>query len=230
MGETNLYIFVDESGNHSQGSDYTLVGTWCFSERNQPEKILNRTKDRLLGLIDEPEASELKGASLTTSQLNKVIPTADKFAYDDDTVRYREQWIGGTPIGTTVHTVDPSAAQTVIKNTTGEGLNAPELIQSMSLLRVLDPVFSLHHRKRSGLGKVEVSLDSGTWQRPIDRVSPQFESVLGTGRGICFNTADSQAVPGIQISDLAAYSWRRKQTQNDCTRAVNTIDNWRLPW
>jgi len=129
MGETNLYIFVDESGNHSQGSDYTLAGTWCFSERNRPEKVLNRTKDRLLQSIDEAGASELKGASLTTSQLNNIIPTANDFAYDDDTVCYEEQWIGKTPIGTTVHTVDPSAAQTVIKNTTGEELKAPELIQ-----------------------------------------------------------------------------------------------------
>lgn len=115
MGETNLYIFVDESGNHSQGSDYTLAGTWCFSKQNHSEKVFNRTKDRLLQLIDEAEASELKGANLTTSQLNNVISTAEKFAYDDETVDHKEQWIGGTPIGTTVHTVDPSAAQTVIK-------------------------------------------------------------------------------------------------------------------
>jgi hypothetical protein len=230
MGETNLYIFVDESGNHSQGSDYTLAGTWCFSKQNHSEKVFNRTKDRLLQSIDEAEASELKGANLTTSQLNKIISIAGKFAYDDETVDHKEQWIGGTPIGTTVHTVDPSAAQTVIKNTTGEELNAPELIQSMSLLRVLDPVFSLRHRKRGDLGKVEVTLDSGTWQGPVSRVSPQFESVSGTSQGICFDTADSQTVPGIQLSDLVAYSWRRKQIQDECTHAVSTIDNWRLPW
>lgn len=229
MGQTNLYVFVDESGNHSQGPNFTLAGTWCFSKCNRAGRVLVQTKDRALDLIDRAGAPELKGSQLSTQELDQLVSCFDHFACSDDTVCHREEWIGGPAIGATIHTVDPSAAREVIEATTGERLSAPELIQSMSLLQVLNPVFSLRHRSGSPLGKIEVVLDSKTWDRPISRVSPHFQSVAGTTSGVKFNTADSKETPGIQLSDLIAYSWHQRQTQDECADAIDSINNLLLP-
>ncbi len=66
---SNLYVFVDESGQHHRGECYTVAACWCISDRSDPGTILKPTK---LGLMDalmdvlphDNRPSELKSSSL----------------------------------------------------------------------------------------------------------------------------------------------------------------------
>ena len=225
MSESQLYVFVDESGLASRGECYVVVATWCVSERTDEQHVLSQTKDRCLELIEGCPA-ELKGASLAPSSIDTVVSSIESFACEDETVsRHHPAWADSIPLRYTLHTTQP----TLMQNVTKTGPDAPEQIKSHSLGAVLDPLFRPGQLELCAFSGIRVVLDAETWQRVKRRfktaIDSRSEEYLDS---VSFAVADTVSVPGIQISDLAAYSWARNRRKGDCTAAVHEVDTLRF--
>ncbi|QKY20369.1 hypothetical protein B4589_008240 [Halolamina sp. CBA1230] len=106
-----------------------------------------------------------------------------------------------------------------------DDLDLPRVVQSFALDAVLKP---LVHPEQvhidESIDTISVLLDSTTWKQPAsDYVR---ESVQDTELNL--ETRDSRSIPGIQIADLAAYSWRRNYTEGDCGTAAGVLHDLRF--
>lgn len=225
MGNPLLYVFIDESGLPSCGDCYAVAATWCESSRTDDIEVFSRTKDKCLQLIDSG-ASELKGSSLSPSELDTIVPSVKRFALNDGSVSDQHTARNDSmPFKHTLHTVQP----TVIADTVDGGLNAPKRIKRHSLGTVLDPLFRPDRLNLPVFSEIRIVLDAETWER----ARRQFETTVNDrfedySTDVSFTVADSVSVPGIQISDLAAYVWARNRREGDCKTAARTVDDRRF--
>lgn len=231
----NLYVFVDESGNHSQGDYYTLAGIWCPSHRSSASRVLEPTGDRLLEQAnrasDGKSFSELKGARLRPDLLNRLIANIERYGYDDKTVSHSPSpWANQQPFRCTLHDAHPKLAKSIISDVIGDELNAPEVLQTLSLATILDPAFDTERIDMSQINTVEIVLDATTWERSKQRMEHGLEVLDSQSSSVNFefSIVDSKSTPGVQIADLIAYSWARYQREGDCKEAVRTIHSMRF--
>ncbi|WP_422388131.1 DUF3800 domain-containing protein [Halobacterium salinarum] len=229
MSDNLLYVFIDESGNSSRGNHYTVAASWCLSSRTRTGEVLGPTKDKLLASLDS-SPSELKGASLSPGALDTLLSSLDSHGYDDTTVQHsRVPWATTAPVRHTIHDANPELAGKVIGDVTGSPLDAPELLKTLSLASVLDPIFSPEQLCEDQFSETKVVLDATTWDRPSTRIESGIEELdLPVPESLSFEIRDSKGTPGIQISDLAAYSWLRNRRRGDCNEAVKSIDRRRF--
>lgn len=225
MSERWLYAFVDESGRASCGECYVVAATWCVSTRRETTQVLSATKDACLELIDG-SPTELKGASLSPSNVDTIVSCVESFARGDETVAdHCPAWTESTPLRHTLHATQPSVLQSIAESR----LDAPERIKRHSLGAVLDPLFRPTRLELDSFAGVRIVLDAETWRR----VKNQFETATDSrsenySDRVSFAVADSTSVPGLQVSDLAAYSWRRNRCHGDCTTAAREVDTRRF--
>jgi len=230
MGSNLLYVFIDESGNHSKGDYYAVAGSWCLSRRTDPAEVLSPTKDRLIAHLDQPH-SELKGSKLSNEALNELVPAISSYGYEDTTVSHTTvPWTTQEPLRCTLHEVNPELATSVIADTTGAELQAPELLQTLALASVLNPIFNPDRIDRSAFTEIKVILDDTTWSRPMERIKQGID-LLTSERipsDLQFNIRDSTKTPGVQVADLTAYSWARHLRKGDCGSAADAIHGLRF--
>ena len=220
-----LYVFVDESGRASTDDYYTVAATWCVSTATDETTVLAGTKDRCLSHLDGTP-SELKGSAIQPDQLDVIVPCIDQYAGRDDTVTNRTvAWTDSNPLKHTIQTVQPRILADLLEI----GVPEAKSVKTLSLTTVLDPLFRPERLELTGFSEIRLILDAETWQ-PVIR---QFESVLGPREAahleaVSFETRDSNSTPGIQISDLTAYSWARNRRKGDCQQAVNSLADRRF--
>lgn len=228
MSSTSLYVFIDESGHHATGKHYSVAAAWCLSDRARTMRVLEATRDRMADHIGA--TGELKGASTPPSKLDSVIPSMTDYGFRDSSVVHkRVPWATEEPIRHTIHDANPAVAKQVIGDITGQPLDAPELLQTLALSRVLNPLFYPDRLDASVFDEAIIILDSETWQHPATRLAESIDTVgADVPDELTFETRDSQSTPGIQIADLAAYSWLRHRKVGDCKAAVRAIKNRQL--
>lgn len=229
----SLYVFVDESGEPNTDRCYAVSGCWIVSERSNPNDVLMPTKDRLIGTIEGSERgkdsiSELKGAATPPPVLDALFSYLRTGIHDDSTIRQSGfPWQVSKPMRYTLHDVNSDAATDAISNLVGPR-QAGETLKTLALASILAP---LRHEDRidtAELDQVNVYLDATVWQNPARRLTEVSSLTASDLQPLSFDIRDSKGTPGIQLADLAAYSWRRNLLYADCETAASTLNDFRF--
>jgi hypothetical protein len=223
-----LYIFIDESGNHSRGKNYTVAASWCLSTKNKTSNVLASTRDSVADHIGV--SGELKGASTPPRKLNSALASITNYGYSDSSITHSHAaWATEQPIRHTLHDVNPEIAKQTINDLTGNHLEAPNIIQTLALATILNPLFYPERLNEEAFDEVKIILDAKTWENPVNNLEAAIDSVdADTPNSLSFEIRDSKATPGIQISDLTAYSWLRHRKEGDCREAVQKVNRRRF--
>jgi hypothetical protein len=222
-----VYVFVDESGNHTQTDCYVVAGCWCISEYTATSKILEPTRDRVSNSIDAVPSGEIKGAELTEATLDSVLRYFPKVVDSDDTVWTKSvPWENDRSFAYTVYDSDSDIGVQIAERFFGEGRRnvSPQLV---GLASVVSPLLRIRRQTAVSIDSLHVVLDAKTWERPGHVLRNLVRAVDWTPR-ITFETVDSERTPGIQFSDIAANARRRRLLDGRCIPASNTVDSLRL--
>lgn len=223
---TTLYVCVDESGRQNDGRCYSVAGCW-FLSNTRPTDALDRTKDKLIGTMfgDNSGVGELKGSKADPASLNDGISYLRQVIHEDTSIEQESfPWSLSIPIGISVVAFSPDIVLSTISKYVDE-LDRPRVIQAFALNAVLKPL--IHPEQvllERAIDNVRIVLDSTTWQQPA-KDYPQTEV---QGKELELETRDSQSIPGIQLADLAAYSWRRNYIHGDCGTAAGILHDLRF--
>lgn len=229
-----LYIYIDESGNPSDGSYYVVAAAWCISGRNDPTEVLRPTVDRLIAIAESQleqsrDIPEIKSSKLPTEVINTTGGSLNSVEYDDQTVEHTSlPWQISYPIRFSIHSTNPEIGTGVLSDLFGNFDKSVFAIKTLSLGTVLNPLFQEGIVDNSFIDDVKVILDANPWQRPSEKMEAMLERLGVPMSTISFETRDSSSVPGLQIADLAAYSWARHERKSDCGPAVDLIDQMRF--
>lgn len=225
----NLYIAIDESGNHSRDECYVVAGCWHVSPRTNPQNVLASTKDKLLQSLqvyrrNRTQFNELKGQAIRPEKLGWLIDELRTIVYEDNSLDYEyTPWQLSIPVGYTISVMNSELFR---KGTDGlDGRLTPlELMQVTALSSVLTPLTAgrplLDLR---AIDEIRVIPDASTW----DTASEFVESRMNASN-MSFETRDSTKTPGIQLTDLAAYAWHRNVTKGDCGTATGLLHDLRF--
>lgn len=224
MGRRFLYIFIDESGNPASGSYYTLAGSWCVSTETNAGHVLSATKNKCLACL-QSGIPELKGSKLAPETLDLLHSSLSNFAHEDQSIESQgPRWTARQPIRHTLYNVTPAVAHEVAYDLANIEHGRTELLKTMALIGVLDPIF--YGSRVGDFSEIRVVLDSNTWQNAAGRLDSALDGVEDlVPSKIEFSTRDSKSTPGIQISDMTAYSWARNRRHGDCGTSVECIND-----
>jgi len=228
--KTTLYIFIDESGNETQGDYYVVSSCWCVSDKRNFTEVLDPTVQRLTDVAESalhnPDpVSELKGASLPNEVIEAVVNSFDNVPYSDSTVPHHSlPWKPAYPLRFNISTINPKAATEAVGRLVGDDLEGPKTIKLLMLISVLDPLFRDSYIDHSLFDDVSVVLDAAVWKNPAAYAQRAFTQLEDFELDVSFSTEDSVRVPGLQLADISAYSWARNLRQADCEEIVKVID------
>lgn len=231
---TTLYVFIDESGNENRGDYYSVAGCWCVSSERNFTAVLDPTVQRLMDvaestLHDSSPIAELKGASLPTDVITAVFESFETISYDDSTVPHTAvPWEPAYPVRFSTATINPTIGRTAIADIVGTEVDAPKALKLLLLISVLDPLFRSELLDPSLFDDVRIILDATVWQNPAQHARDAFDEVGYSTADISFDIENSKRTPGLQLADLAAYSWTRHLRKGDCNTIVEQIDRYRF--
>ncbi|ADE04088.1 DUF3800 domain-containing protein [Haloferax volcanii] len=227
-----LYFFVDESGNADAGTGFSIVGCWCVSKRSSEYEVLASTKGFLLEqarrLRDDDDFSEIKSSKLHPSYVDDLMQAMVPKLHSDKTIETPRVWTTGQPIRYSAYTTLPDITRGAFDGRTSGSFSNGQMIRSMSLISAISPLFQEGLMNLDVIDEINVVLDDTVWDAPADVVGGCFDSHEEIGVPTTFTTQDSRSVPGLQIADLAAYSWPRNQRKGDCAAASNVVRDHRL--
>lgn len=215
--ERSLYVFVDESGNHSRKDCYTVAACWCVTQRNNPTNILKPTKRKIVSkFLGDDTGQELKGEKITNC-LNEVFYVLPSLLESDDSIHlYNLPWDEDiSAVRYTVYQSDSSLGIAISEEHLGESGTGttPQLI---ALASVISPLLRMEGPEHAPISRRHVVLDDTTWERPRYTLSKIVEGI-DWSPDIRFETRKSHNAPGIQLADIAAHH-RRNCVQNHSSR------------
>lgn len=230
---SNLYVFVDESGEPRTDRCYAVAGCWVVSERSNPNDVLMPTKDRLIATIEGNERGkdsigELKGASTPPPVLDTLFTYLRTGVHDDSSIQQTNcPWQVSKPMRYTLHEVNSDAGTDAIADLVGPQ-QAGETLKTLALASILSPLRQEVRLEMDDIEQVRVCLDAEVWQNPAQRLREVSTLASDELRSVSFETRNSRGTPGIQLADLAAYSWRRNLLEADCETAASTLNDFRF--
>lgn len=231
-----LYVFVDESGNPTDGDYYVVAGSWCVSNRDRPTELLLPTVESLRNIADSQLrdlelGGELKGSELPPGVIETLISTLTETSYEDTTITKNYlPWGQAAPIRHSIHEVNPDLGLEMLDNIFGTESKSPMTLKTMALASVLNPLFADAQLDDDRLGDVHVVLDADVWQNPVGELKRGLGLLDSDVPDVEFTTAASDDIPGLQIADLTAYSWARELRQGDCSQAARSIHDYRFSY
>jgi len=240
--QRSLYVFVDESGNVSSDEYYVVAGSWCISTQSNTSRILEPTVGSLRSTANAARErsgaiSELKGSQLHPDVLGDVLSCLEQSPpYEDSSIeQQRLPWVISYPIRFTLHDMNPNLGIDVLEeildgSTRFDAGTAshPVALQTLALATILNPVFQSSFLDLSQITEVNVVLDAEVWETPVEHLKECLDTVSELQSPMAFETRDSEKTPGVQIADLAAYSWGRHLRRGDCGKGVAHIDRLRM--
>jgi hypothetical protein len=220
----NLYIFVDESGHHARGEDYTVASCWCLSNHSPQNVLSDAQQKRIEQVVNScgfDEVSELKGTQLPKSKLGSFLRTFEKFAYQDDTIdKSSYLWQEERPLRCSHHEFNPDLGKQILSKYMTE-IDAPEALQRLALARILSPLTDADTLNLENIREIHLIPDAEIWATPATRVCELLKDTGGPT--IEVETRKSHRTPGIQIADLMAYSRRNYIKDGECEDAANFL-------
>jgi len=228
-----LYLFVDESGNPDDGDVFSLVGCWCVSERDTENDVLSSTRAKLMNHVREnhnPDVSELKGSKLPPSLIDTLMAVLQQTIYSDPTIESSPVWDHESPIRYSVYSTTPALVSEFLSGRISAALSTGQMLRVMSLISIIDPVFRRGLIDLTDIDAFRVVLDDTVWSGPADIVEECFRAYSQNAPldATEFVIGNSRAVPGLQIADLAVYSWTRNRQQGDCEHASQVVRDYRV--
>lgn len=228
-----VYIFIDESGNENRGDYYGVTGCWCLSDSNDFTEVFDPTVQRLYNVAEgayrqSKSISELKGAKMAIDVLEAVIMSIDNVAFDDTTVLHSEvPWRITHPLRYSIATINPSVGAEALTSLVDQNLDAPTTVKLLLLVSVLNPLFHEEIVDSNRYDEVKVILDAEVWDGPAEHAQSAFDEVYPSN-DVVFSTEDSKRTPGLQLADIAVYSWCRHLREGDCEGVVDQVDQYRF--
>jgi hypothetical protein len=73
---------------------------------------------------------------------------------------------------------------------------------------------------------VKIILDATVWDNPAEYAQDAFDDLGDLSADVSFSTEDSARTPGLQLADMAAYSWGRHHREGDCETTLEVIDRY----
>lgn len=226
------YVFVDESGNHTADDCYVVTGCCCVSPSSDPNRVLQPTRDRLLNVVVDGRfgsspRKELKGTRLSDETLDSVFSLVDSVVYDDATLDANlVPWVRESPVRFAVSDLHGGVGRDVLSNYMST-TESHRPVQILSLASVLNPVVWTEYHSRTQIDRYHVVLDAPTWKEATEKIESAFDDCSWIP-DVEFTIADSKAVPGIQIADMAAHARRTHVMTNGCAHASRKIDEFRM--
>lgn len=227
----HLYLFVDESNTHSPPGQYVVAGCWCLSPYERSTDVARASVDRLKSDIEGLPDGELKGEALEETTLNSVFAylrnaRRDDRLQDDSLATGDVPWRGSSPLAFTTYDSDSTVLEAVARAYLGEHDDGTPP-QVLALASVITPMFYLPEQTTVAIDERRVVLDAKTWERPSYTLRSLIEraEVLPTLR---FRTRDSDAIPGIQLADLAANLRRRQLRNGACDAGAAALNELRV--
>jgi len=204
-----VYLYVDESGNHSQTDCYTVAACWCVSEYDDPTAVLKPTIRRLkANVLDDEERGELKGERLDTGTLRSIFWRIPPIVAEDGTIDvYNLPWGRDQPVGYTIYDSDSDLGKRVSESYLGE-TRSGTTPQLLALVSLVSPLLRMDGADHAPIESRSVILDATTWERPRFKLSRLLDGIDWAPE-IHLETRRSHTVPGIQLADLAAHFRRR---------------------
>ena len=204
-----VYLYVDESGNHSRTDCYTVAACWCVSEYDMPAAVLKPTVRRLKAdVLGDDTRGELKGDRLETTTLQSIFQYIPTVVVDDETVHtYNLPWGRNQPVGYTIYDGDSDLGKQVSEDYLGVARSGttPQLLALVSIVSPLLRVDGLDH---APIESRHVFLDATTWERPRITLQRLLDGIDWAPK-VHLETRQSHTTPGIQLADLAAHFRRR---------------------
>lgn len=227
-----LNVFVDESGNHSRPDCYIVSCCWCVTEYDDPNRVLRSTKNKISDNViyprDEPSPGrELKGAEITDTKLNSAFAYLRKVGKGDGTiVTAGLPWSDRQPIRFTSYESESELGSRISQDYLGEG-RSEFLDQIVGLSSAISPLFRLLARHEPNIEMGHVLLDAETWKTPSEKIESLVTPIEWIPE-VRFSVHDSQAVPGIQLADIAAHMRRSFIVNGDCKEGQSYLNELRL--
>lgn len=234
MGSNNtLYVFVDESGVPGRDSIYSLAGAWTLSHEGSVRRVLEPTVGRLRSLLEASGLSpgdELKGSKLGKEHLNLLLSSLKEMSLEDSTVyETGAPWPPDLSVRFSVHEINQDLAGEALGDILGSELQVPVSLQTLALASILSPFVQPNSLNDGSIDECVVVLDANTWEQARQKIERGIDILQkDLPAPISLQIRDSAQTPGIQIADLAAYSWRRNLATGECVRAVNAIHECRF--
>lgn len=221
-----MYVFIDESGNHTRRDCYVVAGCWCVSDESDLGRVLRPTKNRISDNVvfdgDGPSPGrELKGARLSESKLDSTFAYMRNILRMDGTINSRDAPWNDFPIAYTVYDSDSDVGRGITERHLGEGRSQMSS-QLIGLASITSPILRLGEQIAPSIDSYQIVLDAATWDRPSARLESIVGS-LGWAPSVSFETRDSERVPGIQLADIAAYSRRKRLRDGSCSEAMRYL-------
>ncbi|WP_135853455.1 DUF3800 domain-containing protein [Halorussus salinus] len=222
-----LYVFVDESGNHSRRDCYVVAGCWCLTDVTKSSAVLKPTKRKLASWLSSDGDGELKGERFDDETLAHVFSTLRKAITDDESIdQYDHPWDVRSPVAYTLYDSESDLGRSIAERHLGES-GTGTTPQVIALASVIAPLFRLGERVNAPIRSYHVVLDDTTWERPRLTVSRMVENIDWMPH-VQFATAKSHSTPGIQLADIAAFVRRQQLTAGAPGRASRDLNDLRL--
>ena len=140
---------------------------------------------------------------------------------------------GLTPRRFTIHDLNPDLGIEILQETLsgsdiGAGSSHPEVLQSLSLATVINPLVQAEMINLTGIDQIKIVLDAEVWQNPAARIESVRDDVDNIPESMEFETRDSAQTPGLQLADIAAYTWGRQLRFGDCRSGVSQLNELRI--
>lgn len=227
-----IYVFVDESGSHVRQDCYVITGCWCATSYTDPTSILQPTRNRLSDNVFYEDSGpspgrEIKGSRSDEAKLNSAFAYLRKIVERDKTIRSNGVLAEANhPLGFTTFAIDSELGERFTRRYLGEG-RTYTTIQVIGLMSMLTPLIRLGSQTPNTSLEARVILDAETWTRP-SAIASEMIDAHELAPETTFETHDSTAVPGIQLSDIAAYSRRLRLLDGKCRVATEILSSLEL--
>lgn len=219
MGQRRLYVFVDESGNHSQRDCYVVAGCWCLTDVTKPSHVLKPTKRKLASWLLSDERTELKGEKFDEGTLGHVFSSIRGAVTDDDSIdQYDHPWDANSPITYTLYDSESELGNAITERHLGES-GTGTTPQVIALASVIAPLFRFERQVNAPIRSYHVVLDDTTWERPRFTLSRMMDTI-DRMPDVRFVTAKSHSTPGVQLADIGAFV-RRQQLREGTPGTVH---------
>lgn len=211
-----LYVFVDESGNTSHGSIFSVGSCWCFSH-SAPTVTLKHTVGMVKSDLNNmygyrKDTKEIKFSKLSEDAASYIPKSAKQHSYDDRTLLQPENaWYtdSGQLIRYSTSCVNPQLLKKSLVNAGVDEPDAPQLIRVTSLTRTLQPLFTESKINANNIDTVRIVLDANVWKNSSEAISKAIQDEIELPFSLEFEIADSHSCYGIQLADVVAGLYRK---------------------
>lgn len=202
-----------------------------MSAYTDPTHVLQPTRNRLSDNVlydggGPSSGREIKGTRSSERKLDSAMKYLRKVVEVDKTIRTTGgPWGENRPLRFTTFDIYSKLSERITRRYLGEG-RTHTTTQLIGLAAVLTPIFQPEAGDSSS-SEVRVVLDADTWRRACTVLDEILADIERTPT-VEFEIRDSKSVPGIQLSDVAAYARRKRLLEGTCKAATQVIDSLRL--